>query len=108
MGKLGGTAMSGLQIIETLKATGSESDFFAKWSGHQAKALNAEQEIGVSTQLLSAIPAFLTTLTNTIVLVLGSFLIFSGEMTIGMLVAFQSLMSSFLGPVSGLVGHRSI
>lgn len=107
MGKLGGTAMSGLQIIETLKATGSESDFFAKWSGHQAKALNAEQELGVSTQLLSAIPAFLTTLTNTIVLVFGSFLIFSGEMTIGMLVAFQSLMSSFLGPVSGLVGLGS-
>ncbi|MDD3654040.1 MAG: NHLP family bacteriocin export ABC transporter peptidase/permease/ATPase subunit [Desulfotomaculaceae bacterium] len=106
-GKLNGAAMSGLQLIETLKANGSESDFFAKWSGYQAKALNAEQEIGVSTQLLSAIPSFLTTLTNTVVLVAGGFLIFKGEMTIGMLVAFQSLMSSFLQPVTGLVSLGS-
>lgn len=107
LGKMDGTAMSGLQLIETLKANGSESDFFAKWSGYQAKALNTEQEIGISTQFLSAIPSFLTTLTNTVVLVLGGFLIFKGEMTIGMLVAFQSLMSSFLQPVTGLVSLGS-
>ncbi|KJS15679.1 MAG: ABC transporter [Peptococcaceae bacterium BRH_c4b] len=106
-GKLNGTSMSGLQIIETLKATGSESDFFAKWSGFQAKTLNAEQEMGVSTQFLSAVPAFLSTLTNTVVLVLGGFLIFRGDLTIGMLVAFQSLMTSFLEPVNGLVSLGS-
>ena len=106
-GKLSGTAMSGLQIIETLKASGAESDFFAKWSGYQAKTLNAEQEMGVSTQFLSAIPTFLTTLTDTAVLVLGGFLIFRGELTIGELVAFQSLMSSFMQPVNGLVSLGS-
>ncbi len=102
-GKMVGTAMSGLQVIETLKATGSESDFFAKWSGYQAKTLNAEQEIGVPTQYLSAIPAFLSALTNTVVLVLGGFIILNGDMTIGMLVAFQSLMTSFMTPVTQLV-----
>lgn len=103
-GKLGGTGMSGLQIIETLKASGSESDFFAKWSGYQAKALNSEQELGVSSQFLTVFPTFLTGINNTIVLALGGFFILEGKMTIGMLVAFQSLMASFMSPVTGLVG----
>jgi len=102
-GKLQGNAMSGLLVIETLKATGSEGDFFAKWSGSQTKVLNTEQKMGVSTQILSAIPVFLTDLTNAVVLVLGGFYILNGQLTIGMLVAFQSLMSSFMTPVNNLV-----
>ncbi|WP_274594898.1 NHLP family bacteriocin export ABC transporter peptidase/permease/ATPase subunit [Desulfosporosinus fructosivorans] len=106
-GKQVGVGMAGLQIIETLKATGSESDFFAKWSGYQAKALNSEQELGVSSQFLTAFPTFLTGINNTIVLALGGFLIMEGQMTIGMLVAFQSLMASFMSPVTGMVGLGS-
>ena len=105
--RLMGTSMAGLQAIETLKATGSESDFFVKWSGHQTKQLVDNQEIGVSTQFLNAVPSFLNVLTNSIVLVYGGFLIMDGQMTIGMLVAFQSLMISFITPVSSLVGLGS-
>lgn len=103
-GRLGGVAISGLQIIETLKSTGSESEFFAKWAGYQAKALNAEQELGISTQFLTVFPAFLTGINNLIVLTLGGFLILEGELTIGMLVAFQSLMTSFMSPVNEIIG----
>ncbi len=103
-GKVIGTSMGGLQIIETLKASGSESDFFSKWSGYQAKSLNAEQELGVSSQFLSVFPTFIAGLNNAVILGLGGLFILQGQMTIGMLVAFQSLMTSFMTPVKEMVG----
>ncbi len=106
-GKMMGAAMSGLQTIETLKASGSEGDFFSRWSGYQAKVMNATQEMSVTSGYLSAVPLLITTLTNTAVLAIGGFAIMNGRMTVGLLVAFQSLMSSFLKPVSNLMNLGS-
>ena len=51
-GKFFGTCTAWLEIIETMKAGGTESDFFARWAGYQAKMLNAEQQMGATLQLL--------------------------------------------------------
>ncbi len=102
--KLTGASMSGLQTIETLKATGAESDFFSRWSGHLAKATTADQKRGVYTLGLGAAPALLSAVNTAAILGLGALRVISGDMTVGMLVAFQSLMMSFLDPVEQLVG----
>jgi len=103
-GKLTGTALVGFQMIETLKATGGESDFFARWAGYKAKTLNAQQQLGLSTQFLSLTPPVLTAMNNAAVLGFGGALVMNGSISLGMLVAFQSLMSSFIEPVNRLVG----
>jgi len=102
-GNLAGTTMSGLQMIETLKATGTEDEFFARWAGYLAKVVNSEQELGLSTQLLTITPPLLSALTTALVLTLGSLRIIQGDLTTGALVAFQSLMFSFTEPVNRLI-----
>lgn len=101
------TAMAGLQSMETLKATGSESDFFAKWSGYHARLVHSQQTMGLSTQYLGAVPSLLQTLSNVAVLGIGGIQVMNGDLTIGMLVAFQSLMMSFMHPVNDLVSMGS-
>ncbi len=97
-----GFSVSGLYIIETLKASASESDFFAKWSGYHAKEINSQQRLGKTTQVLLQLPEFLSEFANVIVLFVGGLIIINGHLTIGSLIAFQGLLGSFMTPVNGL------
>lgn len=102
-GTLMGKSFSGLQIIETLKATGREDDFFSEWAGTQALAVNAEQDLNVSAELLSALPSLVLSVGSALIVTLGGMRIVAGELSFGELVAFQALFTSFMLPVNQLV-----
>jgi NHLM bacteriocin system ABC transporter peptidase/ATP-binding protein len=102
-GKMMGTAMGALQTIDTLKATGAESDFFSRWSGYQAKVASAQQQFELTTVVLSTIPPLLMAVNTALVLGLGGARIMDGFLTIGMFIAFQALLIRFLGPVNQMV-----
>lgn len=103
MGKIAGVSMNGLRSIESLKATGTEGDFFAKWAGHQAKALNAQQQLAGANTGLVMLPGLLAALNGVLILSYGGLRVMDGAMSIGSLVAFQSLAASFIAPVNQLM-----
>lgn len=102
-GRLVGESMGGLQMIETLKSTGTESDFFVRWSGCQAKLNNAMQELHRWSTVVTPLPPMLTMLATVMTLGIGGIKVMNGEMTMGALTAFQTLMMSFMMPVNQVV-----
>lgn len=107
-GKLMGNTMSGISMIETLKASGREGDFFTNWSGYLAKVMNAQQELGWLSLKLNIVPPLLMSINTTLVMGVGALRVMDGQMTIGMLVAFLYLMRSFIRPVNQLVAMGSM
>lgn len=105
--KASGAAMAGLRSLDSIKASGSESDFFRVWSGYQTNSLNTSQELGRTSIWLSAVPSVLGHMTTALVLCIGALLIIDGRMSIGGLVAFQMLLGYFIGPIQQLIGFAS-
>jgi NHLM bacteriocin system ABC transporter peptidase/ATP-binding protein len=103
-GKLFGVSMNGISMIETLKATGSENDFFSQWSGQQARVVRELQKMTMVSQTTSVIPYVLQKVLDILILMIGGLRVMSGDITMGMLVAFQALMGSFTDPVKSLMG----
>ena len=101
--RLSGLGMSTVSAIESIKTTGAEDSAFERWAGFQARYLAANQDMGRLTNLLSVVPTTLSSLTTVLVLTIGGLQVMSGMLTLGILVGFQSLMSSFLTPISDIV-----
>ena len=107
-GKLQGTAMSGLKMIETLKATGGEAEFFSRWAGYQAKTLRAEQHLRQLADMTAVVPMVVGTLVTATVLLMGGLKVMNGELTVGLLVAYQALTGSFTKPLNSFVNFGSM
>jgi len=106
-GQLDGIVANGLRIIETLKASGTEDGFFARWADQQAKVVSTEQRVGTVTQYLHAVPSFLGGVSTATILGVGTLRVLDGHLSIGQLIAFQALSMSFLHPVNELVNLGS-
>ena len=94
---LTGISAAGLRNIESLRATATEDDFFARWSGHQARELIARQKFAEFGRLTSALPAVLTLLGAAAIFGVGGVRVASGDMTLGALMGFYVLAGNFCG-----------
>ncbi|MCX5175210.1 NHLP family bacteriocin export ABC transporter peptidase/permease/ATPase subunit [Streptomyces virginiae] len=102
--RLTNTAYSGLQLIETMKATGGENGFFRRWAGQHAVTLDVQQRLGVPSAWLAIVAPTLAAFNSALILTIGGLRAVEGHLTVGLLVAFQALVTSFTAPISRLGG----
>ena len=97
---LGGVA---LRSMESLQATAVEDDFFARWTGYQARELTARQRFSELGHVNAAMPGLFMMLGGAAVMGLGGWRVMAGEMTLGTLMGLHVVAGSFLRPVGRFV-----
>lgn len=102
--RLTNTSYTGLQLIETMKATGGENGYFRRWAGQHATTLEEQQKLGVPSAALTVVAPTLATLNSALILWIGGLRAVEGAISIGLLVAFQALVVRFTAPITRLNG----
>lgn len=102
-GKLYGAVCAGLTITDTIKASGVEAEYSARILGHQAKNAALDQKLNRFQQLVGSIPDAVGKLSDVALLLIGGYLVIRGDLTMGMLTAYNSLFDSFCQPINSVV-----
>ncbi len=102
--RLQGTLVQGFANLDNYRATGTEDLFFRRWAGAHAKMVSAEQHMNNWRRLLNNAPVLLNSVSGVAIVLFGGFGVMEGVISIGMLVAFQTLSSLFNAPVASFVG----
>lgn len=105
--RLTNTSYTGIQLIETMKATGGENGYFRRWAGQHATTLEEQQRLGVPSAALAVVAPTLATLNSALILWIGGLRAVEGHISIGLLVAFQALVTRFTAPITRLNGMAS-
>ncbi|MXZ44179.1 MAG: ATP-binding cassette domain-containing protein [Gammaproteobacteria bacterium] len=93
----------GMQMLshaENLRMTGADDRFFSRWSGQQARELQARQLNSELSAINSALPGLISVWRSAAILTIGGVLVISGEMSLGVLVGFYFLAEMFLDPIA--------
>ena len=95
-GTLNTSVMNGINMIDTIKSTGAERDFYNIWFDSQLQ-VSGNKMTGAK---LTGITAFVSNLNNGILqavqLFLGAWFILQGSFTLGMMSLFQTVLNSMV------------
>jgi ATP-binding cassette, subfamily B, bacterial len=93
--------------IETLKCAGAERLGLEKWSNLYTDELNITMQRARANAYVDSIRGAITALGPMLILTIGATSVMSGKMTIGVMMAMNSLATSLFGPLSTLV-HNAL
>jgi ABC-type bacteriocin/lantibiotic exporter with double-glycine peptidase domain len=101
--KLDSATVAGVEMIETIKASGAENGYFEKWSGYQASMNTQLVKFTKANLYLTSLPALVSTIMTVIVTMMGVYSAIHGNFTVGMIMAFQGFLTSFTTPATSLI-----
>jgi NHLM bacteriocin system ABC transporter peptidase/ATP-binding protein len=96
------TSYSGVRLVENMKASGSENEHFRRWAGEHAKVVTGQQRVGEPSAMLAVVAPVLNSVNATVILLVGGLEAVAGNISVGLLVAFQALVTSFTAPIGQL------
>ena len=108
MAKLQSTTVAGVEMIETIKASGVEDEFFARWAGYQASVNRQNTSSARISNGYGLILQFVSLAANNLILGLGLLYTMEGHFTVGMLFGFTTLLTRFSSPVGQLTSARDM
>ena len=97
-GKLQSVTLAGIDMIETIKASGAEQGFFQRWAGTQAAVNAGTVRFQSISAYLSLLPSLISSLSSLLILGIGVYITMQGSFTVGMILAFQGFMTSLSAP----------
>jgi NHLM bacteriocin system ABC transporter peptidase/ATP-binding protein len=100
---LDAATVSGIDMIESIKATGSEAGYFERWSGFHASVVKAEVKFNEIAKYLLTLPSLIQKISDYVVLVTGCWLIIQGRFTAGILLAFLQYLKALAAPFNDLL-----
>jgi ATP-binding cassette, subfamily B, bacterial len=103
-GKAQGYMAEALVGIATLKASGAEERALYRWSNLFFEHLNVSTRRDYLAAVLSSFQGALSILAPLLLLLFGTMQVLHGSMSLGTMVALNSLAAAFLAPFSSLVG----
>lgn len=104
-GMVKGFSDASIDSIDNLLATGSRTKAFASRMGYYARQFFMEGEVFELSHILELVPIVVYEFTHFAILILGGYMIMNGSISVGVLVAFQSVAASFMVPLNNLVGY---
>ena len=102
-GKLAAATVSGIQMVETIKASGAENGYFQKWAGYQASVNAQNVRYARLNQFLGIIPSVLSSVAEALVLILGVMLVMQNRFTLGSIMLFQGFLNAFMAPAMTII-----
>ncbi len=93
-----------IRNIETVKASAVETDIFQRFAGYQTRLLNTVQGLALLNARIRVIPGAMTTFNEIAILLVGFWLVIQGQLTLGMLLAAQTITLSLKGEIESVIG----